>query len=117
MALETICVGTPYPHPLPRYGVPDEEKEKFAQEFQPMAERQVRRDLIIDTIAERESLKASEADVDAKVEEMANARNANPSQVYAQLQKSGRLTEIEREITEERVFAWLLERNTVTDAS
>lgn len=98
------------------YGVPDEEKEKFVQEFRPMAERQVRRDLIIDTIAERESLKATESDVDAKVEEMANARNANPSQVYAQLQKSGRLTEIEREITEERVFAWLLERNTVTSA-
>jgi trigger factor len=96
------------------YGVPDEEKERFAQEFRPMAERQVRRDLIIDTLAERESLAASAADVDARIEELAKARNIDPGQVYAQLQKAGRLQEIERELTENRVFAWLLERNPVT---
>jgi trigger factor len=96
------------------YGVPDAEKERFAQEFRPMAERQVRRDLIIDTLAERESLTASAADVDSRIEELAKARNIDPGQVYAQLQKAGRLQEIERELTEDRVFAWLLERNPVT---
>jgi trigger factor len=96
------------------YGVPDPEKQRFAQEFRPMAERQVRRDMIIDTIAQKESLNASAADVDSRVEEMAKARNSDPGQVYAQLQKAGRLQEIERELTEERVFAWLLERNTVS---
>lgn len=98
------------------YGVPDSEKQRFAQEFRPMAERQVRRDLIVDTLAERESLTASASDVDAKVEEMAKARNADPGQVYAQLQKAGRLQEIERELTESRVFAWLLERNPVSSS-
>ena len=81
-----------------------------------MAERQVRRDLIVETIANRESLTATEADVDTKIEEMATSRNVDPGQVYAQLQKAGRLQEIEREITEDRVFAWLLERNQVTTA-
>lgn len=98
------------------YGVPDAEKERFAQEFRPMAERQVRRDLVIDTIAERESLTASASDVDARIEEMAKTRNMDPGQVYAQLQKAGRLQEIERELTEDRVFNWLLERNPVTTA-
>ncbi|WP_396214440.1 trigger factor [Gemmatimonas sp.] len=98
------------------YGVPDAQKQTFANEFMPMAENQVRRDLIIDTIAERESLVASAADVDARVEELAKARNADPGQVYAQLQKQGRLQEIEREVTEERVFGWLLEKNPVTAA-
>ena len=32
---------------------------------------------------------------------------------YASLQKAGRLREIERSITEEKVFTWLKERNTV----
>jgi trigger factor len=96
------------------YGVPDAEKQRFAVEFRPMAEKQVRRDLVIDTLAERESLAASAADVDARIEEMAKARNADPGQVYAQLQKAGRLQEIEREVTEERVFAWLLERNPIS---
>jgi len=96
------------------YGVPDAEKQRFAVEFRPMAERQVRRDLIIDTLAERESLAASATDVDMRIEEMAKARNADPGQVYAQLQKAGRLQEIERELTEDRVFAWLLEKNPVS---
>lgn len=98
------------------YGVPEAQKQTFAQEFMPMAERQVRRDLIVDAIAEKESLAASAADVDAKIEELAKARNANPGEVYAQLQKANRLNEIEREITEERVFAWLLEKNPVAGA-
>jgi trigger factor len=98
------------------YGVPEAEKQRFAQEFIPMAERQVRRDLIVDTIAERESLTASAAVVDARIEELAKARNVDPGQVYAQLQKSGRLQEIERELTEDRVFGWLLDQNPVTTA-
>ena len=98
------------------YGVPEAQKQTFTKVFFPMAENQVRRDLIIDTIAEREKLQASASEVDARVEELAKARNSDPGQVYAQLQKQGRLTEIEREITEERVFAWLLEKNPVTVA-
>ena len=95
------------------YRIPEEERERFAGEFRPMAERQVRRDLIIDTIAEREGLKATEADLDDRVAELANKRNADPGQVYASLQKAGRLREIEAGLTEEKVFNWLLERNTV----
>lgn len=96
------------------YQIPEEELARFAEEFRPMAARQVQRDVVIDTLAERESLKASESDIDAKIEELAKARNVDPGQVYSQLQKGGRLPEIERELTEERVFTWLLERNTVS---
>jgi len=95
------------------YQIPEDERERFTAEFRPIAERQVRRDLIIDTIAEKEQLKASEAEIDERVADVAKKRNADPGQVYASLQKAGRLQEIERAITEEKVFKWLLERNTV----
>jgi trigger factor len=95
------------------YQIPDGEKERFATEFRPMAERQVRRDLVIDTVAERESLTATEADLDDRIAETASKRGADPGQVYASLQKAGRLKELERSITEDKVFKWLLERNTV----
>lgn len=98
------------------YQIPEAEREKFAGEFKAMAERQVRRDLVIETLAEKEKLTASEADVDEKVAEMATKRGADVGQVYAALQKGGRLREIERGITEERVFAWLLGKNTVEQA-
>ena len=95
------------------YQVPEGDRDKFRAEFRPVAERQVRRDLIIDTIAESEGLKASESDIDDRVADVAAKRNADPGQVYASLQKAGRLREIEQSITEDKVFAWLLERNEV----
>jgi trigger factor len=95
------------------YQVPEEERERFRQEFRPVAERQVRRDLIVETIAEKEGLKASESDIDDRVADVASKRGADPGQVYASLQKAGRLREIEQSITEDKVFNWLMERNTV----
>ena len=95
------------------YQIPEQERERFGGEFRPIAERQVRRDLIVDAIAEREGLTATEADVDGKVAEAAQARNLNPGQLYASLQKAGRLQEIERGITEEKVFKYLMEQNEV----
>lgn len=98
------------------YKIGEEEILKFGDEVQGMAERQVRRDLILDTIATREKLVATEGDVDDKVAELAARRGIEPGPLYASLQKAGRLRELERSITEERVFTWLLERNTVDQA-
>ena len=58
------------------YQVPDADRDKFRSEFRPVAERQVRRDLIIDAIAETEGLKASEADIDERVADVAAKRGA-----------------------------------------
>jgi trigger factor len=95
------------------YQVPDDEKDRFRNEFRTVAERQVRRDIIMETIAEREGLKATEADIDDRVSEVASKRGADPGQVYASLQKAGRLKEIEQSITEDKVFKWLLDRNEI----
>jgi trigger factor len=100
---------------LQAYQVPEEERDRFRSEFRPVAERQVRRDLIIETIAERESLKSTEADIDDRVADVAAKRGADPGQVYASLQKAGRLREIEQSITEDKVFKWLLEKNEVVE--
>ena len=125
--LDEIVTGNPFDLPpswvkqmikayAEAYRIPEDEIVKFADEIQGMAERQVRRDLIIDTLADREQLTATEADVDAKVAEMAEKRGEDAGRLYASLQKAGRLRELERSITEERVFAWLLERNTIEQA-
>ncbi|HEX6628565.1 MAG TPA: trigger factor [Gemmatimonadaceae bacterium] len=96
------------------YQVPEDERDKFAGEFRALAERQIRRDLVIETIAEKEGLAASEKDLDDRIAEQAEKRGANPGQIYAQLEKSGRLKEMERSITEDKVFKWLLDRNDVS---
>jgi trigger factor len=96
------------------YQVPKDEREQFAGEFRSMAERQIRRDLVIETIAEREGLTATEKDLDDRIAEQAEKRGAKPGQIYTQLEKSGRLKEMERSITEDKVFKWLLDRNDVS---
>jgi len=95
------------------YKIPEEELDKFAAEFRPIAERQVRRDLIVERLAEREGLKSTEADIDDRVTALAEKRGTEPGRLYATLEKAGRLTEMERSITEDKVFAWLFERNEV----
>ncbi|HYN80703.1 MAG TPA: trigger factor [Gemmatimonadaceae bacterium] len=99
------------------YQVPEEERDRFATEFRNMAERQIRRDLVIETIAEREQLAATEKDIDDRLAEQAEKRGVNPGQLYAQMEKSGRLKDIERSLTEDKVFKWLTERNEIQTES
>lgn len=95
------------------YQVPEDDRPKFAQEFRAMAERQVRRDLVIDHVAEREGLTATEAELDERIAEVAKKRGTDPGQIYASLQKAGRLREIERTITEDKVFRYLMEQSII----
>jgi trigger factor len=95
------------------YQIPEGDRPMFAQEFRAMAERQVRRDVVIDTVAEQEGLAATEADIDERIAEVAKNRGGDPAQLYASLQKAGRLREIERSITEDKVFKYLMEKNEV----
>lgn len=95
------------------YQIPAEDRDKFATEFRSMAERQIRRDLVIETLAEREGLAATEKDIDDRVTEQSEKRGVSQGQLYAQLEKGGRLKEIERSLTEDKVFQWLLEKNEV----
>jgi trigger factor len=99
------------------YQIPEEQRTQFANEFAAVAEKQVRRDMLIEALAEKQQLAASEKDVDERVAKVAEQRGADPGQVYASLQKAGRLSEIERSITEEKVFEWLTARNEVTNGT
>ena len=99
------------------YGIPEDQFAAFAAEFKGAAEGQVRRGLIVDAVVEAQNLKATEKDIDARVQQLAAARNAPAGQLYASLEKSGRLKELERSLTEEKAFAWLLSQSTVTEVS
>jgi len=99
------------------YQIPEEQRGTFATEFAAVAEKQVRRDMLIDAIAAEQKLTATEKDVDDRVAKVAEQRKTDPGQVYASLQKAGRLAEIERSITEENVFEWLTARNEVTNGT
>jgi trigger factor len=98
------------------YGVPEGQLQQFVAEMAPVVEASVRRDLILDAVAEKEKLACSEQELDARIAELAARRNETPAAVYGALEKAGRLRELERSITEEKVFAHLLALSEVEDA-
>jgi len=51
------------------------------------------------------------------VELRSAARGVPAAQLYASLQKANRLAELERSITEEKAFAFLLQQSTVEEAT
>ncbi|MBT8403294.1 MAG: trigger factor [Gemmatimonadetes bacterium] len=81
------------------------------------AVRSVQRILVIERIAEQQELQSTDDEIDARVEEIAEKNDSNPAEVYARLQKAGRIDQLEREITEQKVFDYLKEQSTITDAS
>ena len=83
-----------------------------------VAERQVRRDLVIETIAEqREARRRARSDVDDRV---AEGGRASAAPIRARCTRRSRrrdaCAEIERSITEEKVFEWLLGHDEVEAA-
>jgi len=97
------------------YRIDPSQFETFAGSFRAVAEAQVKRELILDSVATAQNLRASEADIDSRVARIAESRGSEPGKVYSSLQQHGRLGELERAITEEKVFGWLLQQSTVTE--
>ena len=99
------------------YGVPQEQLAGFEQQFHEVAEGQVRRDLVLDSVVESQGLRATESEIDERVARMAQVRGVEPGQLYGSLQKANRLSELERAITEEKVFDFLLKQSTVEEVT
>ena len=99
------------------YKVPQDQLSTFEQQFQQIAENQVKRDLVLDAIVEANGLRATEADLDARINSMAATRGVPAAQVYASLQKANRLQELERVLTEEKVFDFLLKQSTIDEVT
>jgi trigger factor len=98
------------------YGIPEDRWPDFAQEFRPVAEAQVRRDLILDWVVEHHGLRATAAELEQKLEELAARRGTPVAELRAALEKAKRLRDLERGLTEEKVFTFLLSQSTVESA-
>jgi trigger factor len=95
------------------YEIPEERWPQFAEEFRAIAESQVRRDLVLDYVVESQNLRATEAELDERIQQLAEKRGMPAAQLYASLEKAKRLRDVARSITEEKVFAYLLSQSTV----
>lgn len=94
-----------------------EQEEQFSQYreiMRPQGEAAVKRMMVVEALAEREGLRATEDDVDARVEELAQQHERTPGEVWLELERSGQLQVLENEIVEEKVFDYLKQQNAVS---
>jgi trigger factor len=96
-----------------RTGADEQQVQQLRQEAWPAAADALKRILVIERVAELEALHAQPAEVDGRVAELAERLGRPVPEVTAQLRKNGRLDELEREITEEKVFTYLKSLSTI----
>lgn len=94
--------------------VPADKLSDIRAQLRPEAERAVKRILLVEHVAETQGLAATDVEIDARIEEIAAAAGTTPAKVYASLQKAGRLESLERELTEQKVFAFLKEQSEIS---
>jgi trigger factor len=87
---------------------------KIVSELRPGAEKAVRRALLLEAIADKESLVATEADVDAEVERFAKASQRPSAAVRRMMEKSGDLEALRHGLRERKTLDLLIEHTRVT---
>jgi len=85
--------------------------------IRPEAEKAVKRILVLDRIAETQALAATDEEIDSRVAQIAEVNNSTPENIYANLQKSGRLETLKRELTEQKIFSFIEQQSEITDGT
>jgi trigger factor len=96
-----------------------EQEERISQLraiMRPQAEAALKRMMVVEHIAEREGLRPTADDVDARVEALAAQHGRTPSDLWVELERTGQMQALEAEILEDKVFEHLRSRNTVAQA-
>ena len=95
--------------PLPAW-----RRAEILEALRPGALRALRRHYILNHIADREGLRAADADVDAAIAERIAPEKTSVAETRRRLARSGELEDLRFHLTMERVFDWLRERSEIT---
>ena len=88
---------------------------KMRAEVKTEAEEEARGAILLQAIAEREGITAGDADVQKRIAELAAARNENPKQLRAELEKDHRIHQLETQIREQKTLDLLISQAKITD--
>jgi trigger factor len=88
---------------------------KMRAEVKTEAEEEARGAILLQAIGEREGINASDADVQKRIAELAQARNENPKQLRAELEKDHRIHQLQTQIREQKTLDLLISQAKITD--
>jgi trigger factor len=89
--------------------------QKLRESLTPLAEKEVRGRLILEKVAELETITASEADLQQRLEQLAAQMNQRVEAVKSQLQKKDRLEDLRAVIQEEKTLDFLLSQANIVE--
>jgi trigger factor len=89
--------------------------QKLRESLTPLAEKEVRGRLILEKVAEMETITASEADLQQRLEQLAAQMNQRAEAVKSQLQKKDRLEDLRAVIQEEKTLDFLLSQAKIVE--
>ena len=93
----------------------EEKLMEAKKEISPQAELVVRRILLIDRIAEMESLEGTVKDLEKRIDEISDQTGEKVHKIRSNLQKQKQMDSLLREITENKVFEFLVNQSEISD--
>ncbi len=91
------------------------DEAKMRQEFRADAEEEARGTILVQAIAEREGVTATDGDIQKRIAEIAAARQENPKKLRAELEQDQRIQQIRNQIIEQKTLDMLIAQAKITD--
>jgi trigger factor len=84
--------------------VPDEHKDQLTEAWRPMAQRSVKRMILVDNLRRNHDVQISDEDFDARLAEMAEKQGSDLERFRLLMERAGNLDRIRGEMEEDKVF-------------
>lgn len=93
--------------------VDPEQLQEARKEFYPRAEQEVKRQMVVDHLMEREGYEATDEELEERIREIAGRREMEPDELRRQLARQQQLEGVRRHIATEKLFDRLREESEV----
>ncbi len=92
-----------------------DEMKQARESLAPHAERQIKEEMILDRVIEREGLQPDEEAIEAKIAELADRNGMAPGAARRRLEKEGQLEPLRRNLAVERAFEYLKSQSEIEE--
>ncbi len=92
----------------------DDQKQKLAEAYRPVAQRAVRRMIILDNLRRTESIEVTEEELEAKLVELAEEQGMEVAEFRRAVERAQNMDRLRSDLEEEKLFAMLEDRAKIT---
>jgi trigger factor len=87
----------------------------FREQMRPQALEEIRGQLLLDAIAEKEGIAVSDADIDQYLNDFAKTRDQSPARLRAEYERDGKIESISFQLRQDKVLDFLIQRAVITE--